>query len=292
MATLLANAREPASQSGQLTKVKVHPTMAAEKEKNTGRRGAKVSCRKGGARSRKTAHQNRFAFKHNKNSVKTARLAKIPNKTLNCCPSCKRQIEWKVKYRKFKPMKNPRKCNACGGKGADGVLHAYHTVCSKCAKKQQVCAKCTTSKDEWLEGSETEDEGTDEEEAHARARKTRKSCRRRGVLAQANAMDVAEVDRKSMREIDAANARRNAAVGVVPPTADPFAVANNKRAAAAAAVDPFAAANAARAAKHASALHQTTSLAANLAAASAAGSSIAAAFSASQAPPSAMDMDM
>ena len=37
-----------------------------------------MSTRKGGERSRAPAHQNRVAFRHNKNSKKTAKIASMP----------------------------------------------------------------------------------------------------------------------------------------------------------------------------------------------------------------------
>ena len=68
-----------------------------------------MSTRKGGVRSRKPRHQNSYAFKHNKNSKKTKRIANLPNTTLYCCPRCTSKIQWRVKYRKYKPLKEPTK---------------------------------------------------------------------------------------------------------------------------------------------------------------------------------------
>lgn len=189
--------------------------MSAAKNPNKSRRGATVSCRKGGARKRKTAHQNKFAFKHNKNSVKTARLIKLPNKTLNCCPSCVKQIQWRVNYRKYKPLKQPKRCNNCDGKGSKGVLSAYHTVCAKCAKKKNMCAKCTMQKDDWLVGSDVE-EGDDENMDDVKTgRKSLKSCRRRGILSAANNTCV------ESRSVSSNSGNNRTAV-------DPFAIANRK----------------------------------------------------------------
>jgi hypothetical protein len=43
------------------------------------------------------AHNNKFAFKHNPKSKKTAKIAKIPNHGV--CLRCEEQIEWRKKYR-------------------------------------------------------------------------------------------------------------------------------------------------------------------------------------------------
>jgi hypothetical protein len=52
-------------------------------------------------------HQNEYAFRHNKNSKKTRKIAKTPNKGL--CEKCHEKIEWRKKYRKYKPLTQPRK---------------------------------------------------------------------------------------------------------------------------------------------------------------------------------------
>eukprot|EP00941_MAST-03F_sp_MAST-3F-sp1_P000372 g372.t1 len=193
------------------------------------KRGGRVSCSKGGKHGRKPKHQNSFAFKHNKNSVKTARLIRIPNKTLHCCPSCTKQINWRVKFRKYKPLKQPRRCNECDGKGSKGVLSAYHTVCQKCAKKKKICAKCTTKEKDWLEVSDSENVGNDSDEEEetmttgSYVRKSNKSCRRRGILsASKNNENEKTINKKEEMMVE---------------VHDPFAVAvtANK-------VDPFAAA--------------------------------------------------
>ena len=67
------------------------------------------STRKGGVRSRKPKHQNTYGFKHNKNSKKTKKIKALPNVTLGLCPRCTEQIMWKIKYRKYKPVKQPGK---------------------------------------------------------------------------------------------------------------------------------------------------------------------------------------
>ena len=114
-----------------------------------------MSTRKGGVRSRQPKHQNKFAFKHNKNSKKTKKILSIPNVALNCCPKCVKQINWKIKYRKYKPVKQPSKCNNCKKKN---VVVAYHSLCKTCSKKLSKCAKCGTSRSEWHEDETREED--------------------------------------------------------------------------------------------------------------------------------------
>ena len=95
------------------------------------------SKRSASAPGRKPAYQNSFAFKHNPASKKTARIAQIGHRGL--CKRCHEQIEWRKKYRKYKALKRPRKCNGCS---AMSIKRAYHTLCDSCAGGRGVCAKC------------------------------------------------------------------------------------------------------------------------------------------------------
>ncbi|KAK8819625.1 hypothetical protein WA556_002613 [Blastocystis sp. ATCC 50177/Nand II] len=98
-----------------------------------------MSTRKGGERSRAPAHQNRVAFRHNKNSKKTAKIASMPIYLV--CQRCREKIEWKKKYRKYKPLTVPAKCVKCGNRT---VKAAYHQLCDDCARLDRVCAMCMT----------------------------------------------------------------------------------------------------------------------------------------------------
>jgi hypothetical protein len=110
------------------------------KKKTAG--GEKGSNRKGGGKSKKPVHQNRFEFKHNLNSKLTKRIAGLPNEGL--CGRCTAQVVWRKKYRKYKARKNASKCVSCGAKQ---VKAAYHTICTPCANKNRCCAKCHFSRD-------------------------------------------------------------------------------------------------------------------------------------------------
>jgi hypothetical protein len=65
-----------------------------------------------------------------------------PNEGL--CKRCTLQIEWKKKYRKYKPLTQAGKCLSCHQKT---VTRAYHKYCEKCALTKKVCAKCIEPKD-------------------------------------------------------------------------------------------------------------------------------------------------
>jgi len=85
-------------------------------------------------------HQNTFAFRHNPHSPKTKHILSLPNEGL--CKDCHNTIEWKKKYRKYKPLTTPKRCDTCTEKT---VIRAYHFLCDSCAEKLAVCAKCRKS---------------------------------------------------------------------------------------------------------------------------------------------------
>lgn len=80
-------------------------------------------------------HQNSFAFRHNPGSKKTDKILSSPN--VGVCRRCYDKIEWRKKYRKYKPRTQPGKCNVCFQKN---VLAAYHTICTKCAGSDKAIA--------------------------------------------------------------------------------------------------------------------------------------------------------
>ena len=73
------------------------------------------------------AHQNTFSYKHNAKSKKTEKILESPNVWV--CRRCHEKIEWRKKYRKYKPRTQPGKCNICQQRR---VMAAYHTICEKC----------------------------------------------------------------------------------------------------------------------------------------------------------------
>ncbi|XP_053697585.1 uncharacterized protein C9orf85 homolog [Sabethes cyaneus] len=99
----------------------------------------------GGRRTRAQKHQNTFAFKNDLHDKHTP-LIKLIN-TLNVCEVCERckeVIEWKIKYRKYKPLTQPKSCNKCNERK---VKRAYHVLCRDCALASRCCAKCLAPAD-------------------------------------------------------------------------------------------------------------------------------------------------
>lgn len=90
-----------------------------------------------GPKSRAQAHCNRFAFRHNKNSKLSKTIQLVG--TAGLCASCARKVEWRKKYRQYKPLSAPRMCNGCRQRC---VFAAYHTLCVSCAKARGVCEQC------------------------------------------------------------------------------------------------------------------------------------------------------
>lgn len=61
------------------------------------------------------------------------------------CQRCYDQLQWRIDYRKYKPLKQPHKCNMCH---KPLVLKAYRTICDMCSQKgpdgqkRKLCTKC------------------------------------------------------------------------------------------------------------------------------------------------------
>ncbi|GAM27786.1 hypothetical protein SAMD00019534_109620, partial [Acytostelium subglobosum LB1] len=91
----------------------------------------------GGNKAPTSVQVQRKAFIHNPKSRKTAHILSLPNEGL--CYTCHQTIEWRKRYRKYKPLTVAAKCCSCGEKN---VKRAYHQLCDECAEEQQVCAKC------------------------------------------------------------------------------------------------------------------------------------------------------
>lgn len=83
-------------------------------------------------KGRAPAHQNTFAFRHNPKSKKTEKILSSPN--VGVCTRCRDKIEWRKKYRKYKPLTQPAKCNLCSQRN---ITAAYHTICGTCAVSEK-----------------------------------------------------------------------------------------------------------------------------------------------------------
>jgi len=95
-------------------------------------------------RKRAQKHKNKTAFKNDLHdtSVKTKMINSL--EVVGCCARCKDILEWKIKYKKYKPLSGPRKCAKCGEKR---VKRAYYLLCDICAQETHSCGKCGQDKD-------------------------------------------------------------------------------------------------------------------------------------------------
>lgn len=91
-----------------------------------------------GNRNRRQAHQNKTAFQHNPHSKKTERILTLVDSS-DLCPRCQQKIEWRKKYRKYKPLKHPASCSYCRNKT---IVSAYHQACPSCAAEREICPSC------------------------------------------------------------------------------------------------------------------------------------------------------
>ncbi|XP_057300433.1 uncharacterized protein C9orf85 homolog [Hydractinia symbiolongicarpus] len=95
-------------------------------------------------KQRAQKHKNGHSFKNDKydTSIKQKTINNLH--VSNVCQRCKDCIEWKIKYKKYKPLTVPGKCVKCCERK---VKYAYHIVCTDCAVQNKVCAKCSKQKD-------------------------------------------------------------------------------------------------------------------------------------------------
>ncbi|XP_053263764.1 uncharacterized protein C9orf85 homolog [Podarcis raffonei] len=99
-----------------------------------------MSCPRGNvARTRPQRHQNAQAFRNDRHDA-SARRKKINAKIHEgLCQHCKEVLEWRVKFNKYKPLTQPKKCVKCLKKT---VKDSYHIICKLCAHELELCAKC------------------------------------------------------------------------------------------------------------------------------------------------------
>ncbi len=129
--------------------------------------------------------------------------------TAGLCHRCHEKILWKKKYRKYKPLKKPRKCRVCE---LPAIKKAYHTLCSQCAKNKACCAWCqiphgtengagavVVTRQQREQDAEAEQEATLKQIAHLRERDRRTLLRR---MERGEDLFVEETEGKSDDEED------------------------------------------------------------------------------------------
>ncbi|XP_055912016.1 uncharacterized protein C9orf85 homolog [Eupeodes corollae] len=105
-----------------------------------------MSSQKGNAvRTRTQKYKNRHVFKNDLHD-KTPQQKLINSLHISeVCQRCKHVIEWKIKYKKYKPLTQPKTCVKCQQRN---IRKAYHVLCRDCAISAKVCAKCLKAADE------------------------------------------------------------------------------------------------------------------------------------------------
>ncbi len=107
-----------------------------------------MSSRGGDNKKKAQKYQNAFTFKHNKNSMLTRKIRDATPLDF-LCERCLDKLEWRINFRKYKPLKNSTKCNMCDEKK---IFKAYRTICEECAlsvKDLKLCTKCVDPVDEY-----------------------------------------------------------------------------------------------------------------------------------------------
>ncbi|XP_045597637.1 uncharacterized protein C9orf85 homolog [Procambarus clarkii] len=99
-----------------------------------------MSCQRGNtSRIRCQKHQNKSVFKNSLHDS-SKRTKMINNLEIaEVCKRCQEVIAWKIKYKKYKPLTQPKTCARCHQKT---IKDAYHILCIACAKDLDVCCKC------------------------------------------------------------------------------------------------------------------------------------------------------
>ncbi|XP_016962729.1 uncharacterized protein C9orf85 homolog [Drosophila biarmipes] len=94
------------------------------------------------SRTRAQKYTNRHVFKNDLHDKTPQQLRLNAMHVSTVCQRCKEQIEWKIKYKKYKPLTQAKTCAHCKERT---VKKAYHVVCRDCAVKANACAKCLKS---------------------------------------------------------------------------------------------------------------------------------------------------
>jgi len=97
-----------------------------------------MSTRSGNTAKQGQKYQNTSKFKHNKNSLLTRKI-RDTTPLDNLCKRCLDILEWKINYRKYKPLTAAAKCIKCEGRN---IYKAYRQICDSCALSKKLCSKC------------------------------------------------------------------------------------------------------------------------------------------------------
>ncbi|XP_014248866.1 uncharacterized protein C9orf85 homolog [Cimex lectularius] len=99
-----------------------------------------MSTEKGNvSRKRPQKHQNSRKFKNDLHDKTPTTKFLNSIEISDVCPRCKSVLEWKIKYKKYKLLKNPSTCTKCSQRN---VTLSYRIMCAGCAEMHGVCPKC------------------------------------------------------------------------------------------------------------------------------------------------------
>ncbi|KAM6469904.1 uncharacterized protein C9orf85 homolog isoform 1-T1 [Liasis olivaceus] len=96
------------------------------------------------SRTRAQRHQNAQAFRNDKYDTSAQRKKINAKLHEGLCQHCKEVLEWRVKFNKYKPLTQAKKCIKCLQKT---VKDSYHIICKSCAYELELCAKCGKRED-------------------------------------------------------------------------------------------------------------------------------------------------
>eukprot|EP00122_Pirum_gemmata_P020828 Pgem_evm1s19443 len=122
-----------------------------------------MSSQRGNCKKTAQKHQNTHSFSHNSKSKKSERIMNFQSDGV--CHKCKENLEWRKKYRKYKPLTAPKICLTCKKRT---ITKAYRTRCNDCALKEKVCAKCGDQEMSIPIALTTEEQKKEEAELEAR----------------------------------------------------------------------------------------------------------------------------
>ncbi|KAK3585293.1 hypothetical protein CHS0354_040239 [Potamilus streckersoni] len=129
-----------------LSKVRLEKKKTrVENSRRSNQRTVKMSSQRGNVQKKgPPKHQNKTAFKNNLHdkTKKTSMINRL--QVAGVCRRCKDIIDWRIKYKKYKPLTQAKKCVKCLQKT---VKEAYNIMCEKCSISLEVCAKCGEKKE-------------------------------------------------------------------------------------------------------------------------------------------------
>ncbi|XP_071502911.1 uncharacterized protein [Diadema antillarum] len=90
-------------------------------------------------KSRTQKHKNTVVFKNSMHDT-SKRTKQLNDMCISdTCARCKDILEWKIKYKKYKPLTQPKRCTKCQEKT---IKNAYRIICENCAEADGICTKC------------------------------------------------------------------------------------------------------------------------------------------------------